>query len=181
MPISFGPDNATLTIHTGVEGRASRFGHRLTITLQDWSAHVEFDGEEADRVQVNVKTAELEVTSGEGGVTPLSDIDRSVIRRTTLKSLKADSHPEATFSSDSVSRQGSQYSLVGTLRVADQPLSCEIAVSVSDSGDSWQVTSHISVRQSDFGIKPYSAILGSLKVSDLVEIELTADVPKHSA
>lgn len=180
LPISIGPDNATLTIHTEVEGRASRFGHRLTLTFLDWNAQVDFNGEDAASVIVTVVTSKLEVTDGEGGVTPISDIDRSVILRTTLRSLKADTYPEATFSASDVTLDGSEYTLSGSMLIAGQQQPCEIAVSVSDGDRAWQVSAQVSVRQTDFKIKPYSAILGSLKVADQVQIRLTAEVAKPS-
>ena len=33
-----------------------------------------------------------------------------------------------------------------------------------------------TVRQTDFGIKPYSAFLGALKVADAVEVEVDLDL-----
>ena len=33
-----------------------------------------------------------------------------------------------------------------------------------------------TVRQTDFGIKPYSAFLGSLKVADAVQVEVNLDL-----
>ena len=33
-----------------------------------------------------------------------------------------------------------------------------------------------TIRQTDFGIKPYSAFLGSLKVADAVEVEVDIDL-----
>jgi polyisoprenoid-binding protein YceI len=180
LPISIGPDNAALTIRTEVEGRASRFGHRLTITFLEWSAKFDLDGEEATRIVVTVNTSSLKVTSGEGGVTPLSDIDRSVILRTALRSLQSESFPQASFSADSASRDGSEYTLSGNLEIAGQQQPCDIVVTVSDGDSVWQVSAHVSVLQTDFNIKPYSAILGSLKVADGVQIELTAEIPKPS-
>ena len=35
-----GPDDGTLRLHTGVEGKAARLGHDLVLALDDWSAEV---------------------------------------------------------------------------------------------------------------------------------------------
>jgi hypothetical protein len=41
-----------------------------------------------------------------------------------------------------------------------------------------KVTGRTSLTQSKFGIKPFSAMMGALKVKDNVEIEFEADLPK---
>lgn len=174
--LELGPDNATLTIHTDVGGRASRFGHRLTITLLDWSARVEFSDSAPSSVRASAKTAELEITEGTGGVTPITDIDRGVIKRTALKSLDVDSHPTATFTSTDISKDSANYLLKGTLEIRGRQQECEIAVSVSESDSTAQIEAELPVVQSDFGVKPYSAILGTLKVVDEVKVRLSATV-----
>jgi hypothetical protein len=35
----------------------------------------------------------------------------------------------------------------------------------------------VSIRQSDFGIKPFSAMLGALKVADAVDVEVDVKLP----
>jgi hypothetical protein len=41
-----------------------------------------------------------------------------------------------------------------------------------------RATGSITVTQTDFGIKPYSAMLGQLKVSDDVTVELDIALPQ---
>jgi polyisoprenoid-binding protein YceI len=178
LPISLGPSDGELTIHTSVEGRAARFGHALTITFADWSASIQFDGDRADQVEVSVNVPSLEVTSGTGGATSLTDIDRSLIRRTAAKSLSTDANPTATLVSTSVESDESSALIAGKLSIVGKERPVEIKVKLTDSPTFWSITSHLDLLQSDFGIKPYSAILGSLKVADRVQVRLEAVVTK---
>jgi hypothetical protein len=44
--------------------------------------------------------------------------------------------------------------------------------------DTWQVSCDARVRQSEFGIKPYSMFIGSMKVADDVRVSYTGSQPK---
>jgi hypothetical protein len=46
-------------------------------------------------------------------------------------------------------------------------------------GEHGQVTLRATVVQTQFGIKPYSAMLGTLKISDEVEVYATLTLPAH--
>lgn len=177
-PISLGPSDGELILLTSVEGRAARFGHSLTLTMREWSASIHFEGDRADRVEVSVDVSSLEVTSGTGGATPLTDIDRALIRRTALKSLRSDSEPTATFISVAVDGAESNYRLNGGTTISGKRQPVEIDVGVTENPDSWSIIGRLDLLQSDFGIKPYSAILGSLKVTDRVNVQLKADIAK---
>jgi len=44
---------------------------------------------------------------------------------------------------------------------------------VEDLGDSWRLSGTAVVRQSEFGVKPYSLLMGSVKVLDEVTVSFT--------
>ena len=50
----------------------------------------------------------------------------------------------------------------------------EIELSVSSKGE---VSGGATLRQTDWGIKPYSALFGALKVADEVEVVVEARLP----
>lgn len=178
LPISLGPTDGDLIIRTSVEGRAARFGHALTLTFGEWSATIHFESDRAARVEVSVDVSSLEVTEGRGGATPLTDIDRALIRRTALKSLGTSSDPTSTFVSTAVDGNESDYQLKGELTIAGKHQTVEIEVGVTENPNSWSIVGKLDLLQSDFGIKPYSAILGSLKVTDRVDVHLTVEAKK---
>lgn len=174
-----GPDNGALTILTGVGGRAAKMGHRLTIDLASWSAQADW----ADGVPVSVTlTADvdsLQVRKGEGGVTPLSGPEKGVVRSNALKVLDAKKYPAIDFSCHDVSAVDGGYRAAGTLRIhgAERPVTVD--VTVADDGDTWRLESRTPLRQSDFGLKPFSLMMGTLKVADDVTVECVATLAKN--
>ena len=55
----------------------------------------------------------------------------------------------------------------------------EIGLRVEDPGEAWRLWCEAAVRQSDFGIKPYSMLMGSMKVVDTVTVSFTAEAAKE--
>lgn len=172
---TLGPDQGRVTLLTARDGLAAQVGHDLTIDIATWSGSVEI----AEDGSISGLTARLDLTSlvvreGAGGVKPLTDRDRREIAVTARKSLGVDRHPEATFvgSNFDPGANGGGF-IQGTLALGG--LSRPLRLHVSKSGpDSYHATS--SVRQSEFGIKPYTAFLGALKVSDAVGIVVDVDL-----
>ena len=116
----------------------------------------------------------LIVREGTGGIKPLTDRDRRDIGGTARKLLATDRNPEAVFAATAFEPDGN-----GGGRSAGHSRSPAVArplrLSVSPAGqDRYRVTG--SVLQSDYGIKPYTAFLGALKVRDAVGIEADIDL-----
>ncbi len=171
------PEHGTLTLHTGVAGAAARMGHNLVIVIDDWAMSVELAGADPTALTLRADLTSLRVASGSGGVKPLSDGDRGAIRDNALQSLHGDQHPEVTFVAEGLTREGSDLHASGTLSIngTSRPLTATAAIEESAG----QVTARctVPVRQSDFGVHPYSAMMGQLKVADEVRVALTATVP----
>ena len=110
----------------------------------------------------------LIVRDGTGGALPLTDRDRREIAATARKVLSTDRHPHATFTAPRFEPQpDGGGTLNGTLTLAGA--ASPVSLKVSRTGqDAYRATG--SVRQSDFGIKPYRAFLGALRVSDAVGV-----------
>ncbi len=176
--LTLGPQHGTLTLHTGVEGKAAKMGHNLTIEVTDWSAELSFDGDAPSTARLRAGLASLHVVKGEGGVKPVSDKDKQSIRDNALATLKAAQHPDVTFSSTSIRTTPGGYALDGNLSIAGTTRPATVEVSVTDSGERWTVTGGAPVVQSEYGVKPYSAMMGGLKVRDRVDVRLEAAVPK---
>ena len=176
--LTLGPQSGTLTLHTGVEGKAAKLGHDLTIALADWSAQATFDGDVPATVRLRAGLPSLQVVTGEGGVKPVSDKDKQSIRDNALSTLKAAQHPDVTFTSTRVRPTSTGYALDGDLSLAGSTRPATVEVTVVDAGGQWTLSGDGSVVQSEYGVKPYSAMMGALKVRDRVDVRLEASVPK---
>jgi polyisoprenoid-binding protein YceI len=174
--LEIGSAQGTLTFRTGVEGRAAKAGHALTVSLPDWSAVLALSGSQPTAVTVTVPWDTLSVVRGEG-VLPLSPIDKGLIKKSALKSLLADSHPTLSFTSSSVGAQPGGYEVRGEVSVAGVTGPLVIAVQVARADGIVSCRAEFPFVQTAFGLKPYSAMLGSLRVSDRIDATLLATFP----
>ncbi|OBI41529.1 S-adenosyl-L-methionine-dependent methyltransferase [Mycobacterium kyorinense] len=167
-----------LLVHTGVTGRAAKMGHRLTIAMRHWQATVSWTDSEPVAAEIVVDVTSLEVLHGEGGVTPLSGPEKTLVRSNALKSLHAERFPDIRFTAEAIEKSDAGYRLRGELQIHGKTREQVIDLCTADLGDSWRMTSNTTVRQSDFGVKPYSLLMGSLKVADEVTVSFTAQHAK---
>jgi polyisoprenoid-binding protein YceI len=163
-----------LLIRTGVTGPAARLGHRLTIAMTRWHAAVTWHDGEPDTAELVVETDSLEVLAGEGGVKGLSGPEKAIVRSNALRSLNARRFPEIRFAADAVEKIAEGYRLAGTLQIHGKSKRHVIDLHTEDLGDSWRMSAQFGVRQSDYGVKPYSLLMGSLQVADDVALSFTA-------
>ena len=170
--------NGELTLHTGVAGRGARMGHRLTIAMTRWQITVDWAGGEPAGAELAVEVDSLEVQRGEGGVKPLSGPEKGMVRSNALKSLSAGKFPEIRFTTDDIAETETGYRLTGTLQIRGKSRDHVVDLYTEDSGDAWQMSAESSVRQTDFGIKPFSLMMGTLQVADEVKVSFSAVMPK---
>ncbi|MEB3981401.1 YceI family protein [Mycobacterium sp. 663a-19] len=167
-----------LLIRTGVEGRAARMGHRLTIAMTRWEATVAWADTEPASAELTVEVDSLEVLHGEGGVKGLSGPEKTLVRSNALKSLDAGRHPEIRFAADAIDKTDDGYRLAGKLHIKGKSRRHVVDLRTEDLGDSWRMSAESEVRQSDYGVKPFSLLMGSVKVADEVTVSFTAVHPK---
>jgi hypothetical protein len=155
----YGPENATLTVRTKRTGAASKAGHDLLIEVTSWSATLDPDADPA--LTLTADSRSLRVLEGSGGIQALGEDDKAGIEQTIDDEVLMGTAIE--FRSTSV--EGGR--VEGELELAGErhPVSFELAA-VEDGG----LTCSATVRQSDWGMKPYSALFGTLKVADDVEV-----------
>jgi polyisoprenoid-binding protein YceI len=172
----FGTDSGRITLRTFREGLAAQAGHDLTIEAVRWSAELDVspDGSPAS-LKVTIDLGALVVRDGTGGLKPLTDRDKREIGVTARKVLSADRFPEASYVATTFQPgpDGAAGTISGTLSLAGQSAPLEVKVVATGPG-LYHATA--SIRQTDFGIKPYSGFLGALKVRDTVDIDVEADL-----
>ena len=161
-------------IRTGVAGPAAAVGHRLTLAMRHWRATTQWDADEPVSAELTVEVGSLEVVRGEGGVTPLSAPEKMLVRSNALRSLAVKQFPRITFVANEIEKTDDGYLLTGTLTIHGTPRVQVVDLHIDDQGGNWWLSSETTVRQSVFGIKPYSQLLGALKVADEVVVSLAA-------
>jgi polyisoprenoid-binding protein YceI len=170
---SIEPDNGTLTVKVYKEGMAAKMGHDLTFEASDWSGKVTVDAENlsAASVQVTIDPSSLEIVNAEGGAKPLSDKDRGDIAKNITKTLGSS---EITFESTEVSGTPPRLSVKGNLTISGRAKPVTLDLTVGDDG---HASGQTTIVQSQFGIKPFSAMMGALKVKDSVTVEFDVTLP----
>lgn len=150
-----GPQDAKLIVKTYRQGVASAVGHDLVIEVASWEATYD-DG----ALELTADPASFTVLEGNNGIKPLSDKDRKDIAKTITTKILG--------TSPIVFRSNGENS--GTLELAGNARPISFAITTDPDGT---FTAAAVVKQTDWGIKPYSALLGALKVRD--EVEVTAE------
>jgi polyisoprenoid-binding protein YceI len=163
-----------LLIRTGVAGRAARMGHRLTIAMTRWKATVGWSDAEPATAELTVEIDSLEVLRGEGGIKGLSGPEKALVQSNALKSLDANRYPEIRFAAEAIDKTDDGYRLTGMLQISGKSREHVIDLYTEDLGDSWRMSAESNVRQSDYGLKPYSLLMGSVRVAEDVTVSFTA-------
>jgi polyisoprenoid-binding protein YceI len=163
-----GPANASLQVKTYREGIASKVGHDLVIDVTAWQGTIVLNGSTSS-ISLDADSASLEVREGHNGVKPLSDKDRSEIRKNIDNKILR--QQPISFRSSSVERGADALSVQGELSIGDtsRPVQFDLAI------EGGRVRGIVPLAQREFGIKPYSAMMGALKVRD--DIEIVIDAP----
>jgi polyisoprenoid-binding protein YceI len=167
-----GPGSGHVLVYARREGLAAKIGHDLTIEITDWAADVEVpDDPTQTRLTVRVGLGSLAVREGTGGAVPLTDTDRLDIRRNAAKALAVDRYPVATFTAGRVQPGAGVVDGTLTLHGVTRP----VQLRVSEVGPG-RYRGTATVTQSEYGIRPYSAFLGALRIRDAVAVEFEVDV-----
>jgi polyisoprenoid-binding protein YceI len=180
-----GPGAGRVLVKTGREGLAARAGHDLTLEITRWSARVTVPGAEDGGLAAATLTAELDlgslaVRTGTGGAKPLTDKDRRDIQGQARKILGDGA--TASFTSSQVIPSPSASPVPGapaggaiegtlTLRGTSRPLRLQVV-----SPAPGQYRGSATLRQSDFGITPYSGFFGTLKLKNEVTVEFEVNL-----
>ena len=164
---SLGPENGTLTVRTGKGGAAAKAGHNLVIEVTRWHGTLT-----PDAVELTADARSLRVRSGSGGISPLGDEEKAGISQTIDEEVLEGG--TIAYRSSAVSERAGGYDVDGELDLLG--VRAPLAFALSLDGD--HLTGSASVKQTDWGIKPYSALFGTLKVADVVEVSIDATLPR---
>jgi polyisoprenoid-binding protein YceI len=171
-----GPESGRLLVKTTRTGLGAKAGHDLTIEVTRWHGRATVDAAPANSlVTVEVEADSLEVREGTGGVKPLTDADHAEIHKTLGEVLHTAQHPTITFRSRRVEGSAASFTVDGELTVMGVTRPVMVQGRVTDG----RVVGGATVVQSRWGIRPYSAFFGALKLSDEVKVDFDIALTAH--
>lgn len=162
-------EQSTFTVQAFAEGLFSAFGHDPVITIRDFGGEVQFvpGTFEAASLQISINARALAVSGN------VKEKDRIEIERTMRDEvLEVEKYPKILFTSTNISASrvadGRYRSrIIGdlTLHGVTQKnlwITAEVTVKEKDL----RAEGEFSLKQTDFGIKPFSAVAGTIKLKN---------------
>jgi polyisoprenoid-binding protein YceI len=173
------PTQAELLVFTFKEGLLSAIAHDLKIKVTAFTIQVHGEGQ-SPAVEARCDATSLRVLTAmrDGAPAPslLSDGDRRKIEGNIVDDvLGARRHAEIRFVGDRLERNasGGGGKLHGRLTVAGRER--PVTIPFREEGD--RLIGEVTLHQPDFGIKPYSAMLGTLKIKPDVRVQVSIPRP----
>lgn len=162
-------------VFTFKQGLLSALAHDLQLVLQRFDIELD-DGKIYGSFDLESLLVEGAVKSGRLDQKCLSDSDCRKIRHNALHEvLKVDRYPEARFEGTLRSTHGEgKVDLDGSLSLAGRRCAIDPATAISLSGV-WVTT--IEITPSRWGIRPYRAMGGTLRLQDRIKVEVSLPAP----
>ena len=171
------PGNGTLSVRTGRTGAAAKAGHDLLLHVTAWQATLEVGEDPAQTsIVLDADATSLRVREGTGGMQALGDDDKASIEETIDDDILKRQGIEFRSTTVQTAADGSRISVQGELTLVGKARPIAFDLTVDDDG---KLSGSAVVKQTDWGITPYSALFGALKVSDEVEVVLDASLPSN--
>jgi len=168
--------NSECLLFSFKDGLLAKLAHDLKLQIERFSIEVD---ETTHQIKATFDPSSIQVVcarvDGRDDPSTLGKGDKKKIYDNATKDvLQTRKYPEARFDSTNVVERGEGFAVEGTLQLHGKSRS--IQTSVRAEGDRW--LAELKIHQPDFGIKPFSAALGALKVKPDVLVRIS--VPRES-
>lgn len=171
-------DSVECLVFTYKEGLLSAIAHDLKIRVTKFVIDVDEPSRAID-ARFDAHSLRVVCAMSDGAESPgtLSRENKREIEGNIVRDvLEARTYPEIHFVSSSVREKGGAYVVKGTLSLHGEER--QISVRVHQEADRY--VAEARVHQPDFGIRPYTALLGTLKVKADVMVRLSVPVRADS-
>jgi hypothetical protein len=168
---TFGPDVARCEVLTFRQGLLSSMAHDLVLRVTGFRITVDAAAPSVDAVfdprSLRVATAlrDGKVVTGELGAGDVRKIEQAIVGEV----LRAERFPEIRFASTSVTAREGGYDVVGKLTLTGTTR--EISAAVAREGN--RLEAEVPLDQPHFAIRPYSALLGAIRVQPRVIVRIS--------
>ncbi|MEX1364543.1 MAG: YceI family protein [Nannocystaceae bacterium] len=170
----FDATTARCQVLTFKEGLLSAIAHDLSIRVERFTIDLRDDPDDGISIEARFDASSLRVEhamkDGRPDPSALSAKQRRDIEKNIDKDvLHVRRHPEIVFRSTAVQGEDDQRRVTGTLGLHGTERTVHVVA--RRSGDRW--STEVQLHQPDYGIVPYSAMLGTLKVRPDVRVVLS--------
>lgn len=172
---AFDANDAELFVFTYKEGLLSKVAHDLKIQARRLKVEIDADLNIALSVEVRGLRVLDAMQKGRRNPELLSSKDKLKIEDTLCSKdvLDAKAHPTITFESSAVKQTEGGYDVQGNLTIRGRTVQIQAEVEATED----RLETEVRLHQPDFGIAPFSALLGTLKVKPGVKVRLS--VPRE--
>ena len=164
--------SSRIVVRTGKAGLFGFAGHEHLIQAREFSGRIVYYPQqpESSRVTVSIATGRLEV---------LTPPDTAEIRKVTAamrtEVLDVAQYSEITLTSQAVEKTGDTLRVQAALTMKSRTRTVPLTVRVLIGPDTLRATTTFTVRQSDYGIRPYrGGPGGTVRVADAVSFDIDA-------
>lgn len=166
----FDPNNAECRVFTFKEGLLSAVAHDLELIVRRFEIDL---ADDRSRVRAHFDPRSIEVVDaivdGRRAPDTLSARDKAKIQSNIVSDvIPVKKHPDIRFESTEVEHADGGWRVHGRLELAGRTK--DLLVQTKRDGDT--DVAEVVLHQPDYGIKPYSAMLGALKIKPDIRIEL---------
>jgi polyisoprenoid-binding protein YceI len=175
-------DKSSLVAHLLKAGAGARFAHDHVVRARELSGRVQVDPGHPERSQIQITVNARSLVADEpslrkryGMKKMLKPSERQEVQKNLSSAGQLDvaRHPTIRFVSTRIIPEGQgRFRVQGklTLRGVLRPVTLRVKARVD--GKTFKGSGRLRIRQSDFGYKPYSAMLGLVKVQDSVTLNI---------
>ncbi len=169
---SLNGNSGNVYVYTFKEGLLSKLAHDLLIDITDFKVNLEVpeSGFASGSLELEIQANSLKV------ICALKDGERTdglkekdivdIERDMGVKVLHPDKYPTANFRSKAIQEKDGGYKINGDLSL--QGVTKSIDFDIDTNGENLKGT--ISLLQKDYGIKPFKAMMGTLKIKNEIHI-----------
>ncbi len=173
------PAGSHIVVHVYKKGVFSAFAHDHEFEVRQWRATADIP--DGDPASTSVEIV-LSASSLHDRQPRLSESDRRKVDAQAAgpEVLDAANHPQIEFRSQHVAldsgpgdrREHVRGTLQGTLTLRGRAVPTDVVFEAERDSDAWRVRGRARVKQSKFGIEPFSGFGGTVGVKDELEIEI---------
>ncbi len=170
---SLNGNSGKVSAYTFKSGLLSKLAHDLLIDVTDFTVNIDVpeDGFTSGSLGLEIQANSLKVVcamkNGERQPDTLKEKDIADIEADMAKKvLHPDKYPTANFSSKSIQEKEGGYHISGELSLHGVTKTVDFDIDTSGGG----LKGRFTIIQTDYKIKPFKAMMGTLKIKDEMDI-----------